>query len=113
MTEGVEMEADICHADFLIAEASWTNSRAKGVSTPGCWSSFKKDFEDQRPLGDDATAKKIFRGSTAQSIYIAMDRPEVAHSGKEAARDMGKPSSFGVAKVKRLARFFKDNPRGI
>ena len=66
---------------------------------------------DDSPLAGGQESK--LRRVIAVLNYVAQDRPGVGCAVKEVARDMASPTKTTEAKVKRLARYLKGQPREV
>ena len=66
---------------------------------------------DDQPLVGEELAK--YRSVAATANFIAQDRPDVKFAVKELCRDMAKPTYASWRKMKKLARYFKGQPRVV
>ena len=58
--------------------------------------------------GEDATR---FRGVVARCNYLAFDRPDIQFATKEICREMSKPTTGSLRRLKRLGQYLKGKPR--
>ena len=106
--DGWEYEADPKHAEQLLLEAGLED--AKPAPTPG----FHEvgDFEGSEEL-HDADAHHEYRSRAGVLQYLAADRFDLRYAAKELMRDAAAPTEGGQAKLKRVLRYLKGNPRMI
>merc|ERR1712026_550408 len=82
--EGWEYEADQRHGELILKETGM--SEAKPTVTP---TADEKEEEEDEEVMDGAGAR-WYRGGSARSIYLGLDRPDIAYASKEASRWMSK-----------------------
>ena len=56
---------------------------------------------------------RLYRSVCMRLNYLAADRPDLQFSTKECARLMSEPSTFGMAKLKKVVRYLKQKPRYV
>ena len=56
---------------------------------------------------------KLVQAAAGLEQYIALDRPDIAHSVKTALQQMSKPTKVMNLRVVRVARYLKNNPKLI
>lgn len=102
---GWQLEADPRHAEIIIEQLGVGGGRP--VITPGI-----EDDDDENPEvdieGADATR---FRGVAARCNYLAFDRPDLQFATKEVCREMSKPTTGSLRRLKRIAQYLCDKPR--
>ena len=85
---GVEVECDPRHAELVIEQLGLEGRR--GLSTPGI--DALDDFDLEKPEDELSEGEKTsYRAIAARMNYMAMDRPDITYSVKEACRDMANP----------------------
>ena len=102
---GWELEADPRHAELIIEQMGLRG--AKGVTTPGTDTAEEDESEDNL----EAEETTWFRGLVARANYLGMDRPDIQYAVKEACREMSKPTTGSMRRMKRIARYLCENPR--
>ena len=81
----------------------------KGVSTPGESGIDAEDTEEDVPLeGEDITR---YRGVIARCNCLAADRPDCVFAIKEGCREMSKPTTGSLRRLRRIGRYLKMHPR--
>ena len=100
-------EADPRHVEIVIEQLGLKDSKI--VCTPGTKEEGRTQ-EDCNQLLDDQEASK-YRALVARCNYLSPDRPDVAYSVKELARNMSSPTKGNWAQLKRLGRYLKGKPR--
>ena len=81
----------------------------KGVSTPGVSGTDEEDEDGDVPLeGEDITR---YRGVIARCNYMAADRPDCVFAIKEGCREMSKPTTGSLRRLRRIGRYLKMHPR--
>jgi hypothetical protein len=86
-------------------------STMKGLSTPGVEGKDEEDNDDDKELEKEQAHS--FRRIAARCNYLAMDRPDIQYSVKEVCRDMSKPTSGSLRRLKRIGCYLKRKPRLI
>ena len=71
----------------------------------------KEEEEDSEVM--DGAGTRWYRGVAARSIYLGLDRPDIAYASKEASRWMSKPKEADGRKLKRIGRYLKGFPRVV
>ena len=98
-------EADTRHVE--------TNSEVCGMTSgnPSVLTGVKllEEEGDDQPLVGEELAR--YRPVAATANFIAQDRPDVKFAVEELCRDMAKPTFASWRKMKKLARYFKGQPR--
>ena len=84
-------------------------SDAKPVATPGTRDEGRTQRGMDVKLGHEETSK--YRALVARCNYLAPDRPDIAYSAKELARQMANPTVGDWLRFKRLGRYLKGRPR--
>mgnify|MGYP003320391562 CR=1 FL=1 len=108
--QGVELEADPCHAEIVPGELGLDRGPSRPVTTPGSKADAAASGADPRPL-TAASEITAYRGIAARGLYLAADRPELRFAVKEAARAMAAPTTGNVSSLKRVGRFLIARPR--
>jgi len=103
----ITYEPDPRHAQIAIEQLGMKG--CKGVSTPGTTET--GDDIECDTLSPMETA--LYRSATMRVCYLAQDIPAIQFAGKECARFMSSPNTQGMAKLKRLARYLRANPRWV
>ena len=81
----------------------------KGVATPGVDGLEEIDRDDDVDItGADATR---FHGVAARCNYLAFDRPDMNFSTKEICREMSKPTTGSLRRLRRLGQYLAGKPR--
>ena len=81
----------------------------KGATVPGA-----KDIgKDDRDLNSEleCAEAKVVQAAAGLEQYIALDRPDIAHSVKTALQQMSKPTKLMKLRVIKVAQHLKSNPR--
>ena len=106
-TAGWEIEADPRHAELVVEQLGLTDE--KGVVTPGISGSEEEDTEDDVDLeGEEATR---YRGVIARCNYLATDRPDCLFAIKEGCREMSRPTTGSIRRLRRIGRYLLKHPR--
>lgn len=105
--QGIEYEAVPRHAEIIIKDLNL--DKAKGVSSPGTKEEGRTKENCKDALNDDRASE--YRAIVAKMNYLAADRPDIAFSVKEAAREMSKPTIGGCDRLKRIGRYLCTRPR--
>ena len=106
---GWEIEADPRHAELVVEQLGLVDE--KGVNTPGISGTEEEDLEDDVDLeGEDITR---YRGVIARCNYMAVDRPDCVFAIKEGCREMSKPTTGSLRRLRRIGRYLKMYPRLI
>ena len=110
--EGVEVEADLRHAELVVEQLGL--EEGKGCPTPGTEDAKPDDFEDDPDLEELAPAEATnYRAIAARCNYLSVDRPDILFSVKECCREMSKPTQRSLKRLKRVGRYFKSFPRAV
>ena len=107
MEEGMEMEADVRHAEIIARELA--PAHHKPVMSPGL------DYEgpaDEYPELAREHAQ-AFRKLVARANYISIDRPDIAFAVKELCRRMSKPTEQDWNHLVRLGKFLNGRKRAV
>ena len=103
---GWEIEADPRHAELVVEQLGIMD---KGVSTPGVSGSEEEDEEDDIPLvGEDITR---YRGVIVRCNHMAAERPDCVFTIKEGCRELSKPTTGSLRRLRRIGRYLKMHPR--
>ena len=79
------------------------------AATPGIDGAGELDNDDDEEItGADATR---FRGVAARCNYLAFDRPDIQYATKEICREMSKPTTGSLRRLRRLGQYLKGKPR--
>lgn len=108
--KGWAYEADPKHAKNLVDMHGLNREGAKGSPTPGAREVSKFDGAEEPMEKQD---QPHFKSGAGIGQFLAGDRWDLKFSCKEVTRDAGNPTLASAAKLKRLARYLKDNPRLI
>ena len=104
---GWRLEADPRHAEFIEEQLGVGDFRE--AVTPGLDGADDEDRpEDIEIIGADATR---FRGVAARCNYLAFDRPDIQFATKEVCREMSKPTTGSLRRLRRLGQYLKGKPR--
>ena len=106
---GWEVEADPRHAEHVVEQLGLAEE--KGCATPGISGTEEEDNNEDVPLvGEDVTR---YRGVIARCNYMAADRPDCVFAIKEGCREMSKPTTGSLRRLRRIGKYLKQNPRLI
>ena len=106
-SNGWSLEADPRHAELVIEQLDVESTRA--AATPGIDGIEEIDNdEDVEILGADATT---FRGVAARRNYLAFDRSDIQFPTKEICREMSRPTTGSLRRLRRLGQYLKGRPR--
>ena len=100
-------EADPRHVEIIVRQLELEQSKA--VGTPGTKEEGTTQLTMEHPLSSQQTSN--YRALVARCDHLAPDRPDIAFSVKELARQMAAPTNGDWAKLKRLGRYLKGRPR--
>ena len=104
---GWRLEADPRHAELVVEQLGVGELRA--AATPGIDGPEEIDQDDDEDItGADVTR---FRGVAARCNYLAFDRPDIQFATKEICREMSKPTTGSLRRLKRLGQYLKGRPR--
>ena len=104
---GWRLEADPRHAELIIEQLGVGDLRE--AATPGVDGADEVDRDDDVEIvGADATR---FRGVAARCNYLSFDRPDIQYSTKEICREMSRPTTGSLRRLKRLGQYLKGKPR--
>ena len=103
--EGYELEADPRHAELIIEQLGVGGNRP--VITPGIDDDDVESAEVEIE-GSDATR---FRGVAARCNYLSFDRPDLQYATKEVCREMARPTTGSLRRLKRIALYLLGRPR--
>ena len=103
--EKIVCRADDKHAKIIIEEMG-LDMKSKGLSSP-----IVKEEDDQEE-GEELSREesKHFRRVTARANYLGQDRMDLQYAVKEISREMSRPTTKGMKKLKRLARYLVEVP---
>ena len=105
--KGISYEVDPRHAEIVIEQLDLKN--AKSVSTAGTKDEGHTQDDHEMPLDDKEAS--MYRAIVARCNYLALDRPDIAYSVKELARQMLSPRRGDMQRFKRLGRYLMGRPR--
>ena len=105
--KGIGYEVDPRHAEIVIEQLNLKD--AKSVNTPGTKDEGHTAEDHHTPLEDKEAT--MYRAIVARCNYLAPDRPDIAYSVKELARQMSSPRQGDMQRLKRLGRYLKGRPR--
>ena len=100
---GLNYEAGLRHVEQLKIQSP------KSVATPGTREKGRTQENQDQPL-DESEATR-YRALVARCNYVSPEWPDIAHSAKELAPSMAKPSNGHMTRFKRLGRYFIGRPR--
>ena len=104
---GWTIEADPRHAELLVEQLGVEAARA--VVSPGVDGADEDDLEDDEEItGADLTR---FRGVAARCNYLSFDRPDLQFAIKEVCRDMSKPTTGSLRRLRRIGCYLKNHKR--
>ncbi|CAK0818994.1 unnamed protein product [Prorocentrum cordatum] len=100
----VEHEEDPRHVEIVLAQL-WLDSKSMPVGAPG--------VEKDTLGGEELTGREreMYRSVCMRLAYLALDRPDLQFSAKEAARVMQAPTVGGWEALKRMGRYLLGAPR--
>ena len=108
-SEGWQLKADPRHAELAMEQLGISESRS--VVTPGVDGACEVDDDDDVDLsGQDITR---FRGVAARCNYLGFDRPDLLLSTKEVCREMSRPTTGSLRRLKRVGQYLRGKPRLI
>ena len=81
----------------------------KVASIPCLSGSEEEDTEDDVELEGDYVTR--YRGVIARCNYLAVDRPDCVLGIKEGCREMSKPTTGSLRRLRRIGRYLKMHPR--
>ena len=103
----MDIEADRRHAEFFIEQLGLNDD--SGVATPVVSGTDEEYLDTDVPLvGDDITK---YRGVIAKRNYLGADRPDALLAIKEGCREMSKPTTGSLRRLRRIGRHLKKHPR--
>ena len=106
VSEGWEVEADPRHAELIVEQLGIGSSRS--LSSPGVDGEAEVDHEEDTDIaGPDGTR---FRGVAARCNYLAMDRSDIQYATKEVCREMSKPTTGSLRRLKRIGQYLHGKP---
>jgi len=108
--EGIRYEADPRHVEEL-TKFFGLKEDSNGLDVPIVKEEVTEEEEPGEPL--EGEELRNFRGLAARANYLAADRVDIQYAAKEICRDMARPTTKSMAKLKRLARYLTRYPRGI
>jgi hypothetical protein len=107
--EGWTVEADPRHAELIVEQLGVDGARA--VVSPGVDGADEDDLEDDVDIvGADLTR---FRGVAARCNYLSFDRPDLQFATKEVCREMSKPTTGSLRRLRRIGCYLKNTKRLI
>ena len=107
VSEGWEVEADPRHAELIVEQLGIGSSRS--LSSLGVDGEAEVDHEEDTDIaGPDGTR---FRGVAARCNYLAMDRSDIQYATKEVCREMSKPTTGSLRRLKRIGQYLHGKPR--
>ena len=105
--DGWTVEADPRHAELIIEQLGVEGTRT--VATPGVDGAEEEDNDDdENILGADLTG---FRGVAARCNYLSFDRPDAQYATKEICREMSKPTTGSLRRLRRIGCYLKGAKR--
>lgn len=105
--DGWTVEADPRHAELIIEQLGVDNCRS--VVSAGVDGADEDDKEDDEDiLGADLTR---FRGVAARCNYLSFDRPDAQYAMKEICREMSKPATGSLRRLRRFGCYLKGAKR--
>ena len=105
-SDGIELEADQRHVEIALSELGLKSSKSE--STPRTKDGESAE-EDDEELGRDEA--RSYRGVAARLNFLAIDRPELQYSVKEARRAMATPTRGAWKMLRRIGRYLQGAPR--
>ena len=107
-TEGLEYRADDKHAQEITKYFGLTEN-SKGLSM----AMTKDPVEEEMGATEDlhTPQDEEYRALAARANYLSLDRPDVQCATKELCRDMSRPTTRSMARMKRFARYLLEHPR--
>lgn len=108
-SSGWELEADPRHAELVVEQLGV--GKLRSLITPCVDGPEEIDEEDRVEItGPDATR---FRGVATRCNYLAFDRPELQFATKEVCREMSKPTTGSLRRLRRIGQYLNGKPRLI
>ena len=104
---GITYEADPRHVEIIVEQLQLKD--AKAVSTPGTKDEGNTQEDKYVKLSNEEASK--YRAIVARCNYLSPDKPDIAYSAKELARNMADPSRGNWTQLERLGRYLKGKPR--
>ena len=104
----VSYEPDPRHVEIAMKELGLDAPGTETVATLGVKTA---EELDDTPLGQAGATK--FRSVTMRLAFLALGLPRLLYCTKEAARRMQKPTKGAWAKLKRIGRFLRGQPRCV
>ena len=99
--EGLEYQADDRHVQEITGYFGLEDG-SKGLNA-----AMGKEPAEEEDAAEDLQAPRDreYRALAARANYLALDRPDIQCAAKEICREMAKPTTRSLARVKRLARY--------
>ena len=105
--DGWTVEADPRHAELVVEQLGVESARV--VASPGVDGTEEEDRDDDQEItGQDMTR---FRGVSARCNYLSFDRPDIQFATKEVCREMSKPTTGSLRRLRRIGCYLKSNKR--
>ena len=104
---GWTIEADPRHAELIVEQLGVEAARA--VVTPGVDGTEEVDNEEDIDI--DGTDITSFRGVAARCNYLSFDRPDIMFATKEVCREMSKPTTGSLRRLRCIGCYLKDRTR--
>ena len=101
------MEPDPRHAQILVHELGLSGHGSKAVSSP---TEKGASYYDDTPLKGQEEAK-AYRSLCMRLGFLAQDAPHLQYVANKCCKHMAVPTIGGLARLKRVARFLKGEPR--
>ena len=104
---GWTVEAVPRHAELIVEQLGVESART--VVSPGVDGTEEDDLDDDEDiLGLDLTR---FRGVAARCNYLSFDRPDLQFATKEICREMSKPTTGSLRRLRRIGCYLKGTKR--
>ena len=105
--EGWTIETDPRHAELIVEQLGVAEARA--VVSPGIDGAAEDDEDDDVDIvGPDLSR---FRGVAARCNYLSFDRPDMQFATKEICREMSKPTTGSLRRLRRIGCYLKGAKR--
>ncbi|CAK0843308.1 unnamed protein product, partial [Prorocentrum cordatum] len=105
----MEIEPGPRHAEFIIHQLGPRGKGSKAVTTP---SEKGATYYDETPLQGEKECN-MYRSLCMRLSFMAQDAPHLQYVANKCCKFMAVPSLGGLARLKRLARFLKGEPRCV
>ena len=105
--DGWTIEADPRHAELIVEQLGVAEARS--VVSPGVDGADEDDNDDDEFITGAGLTR--FRGVAARCNYMSFDRPDVQFATKEICREMSKPTTGSLRRLRRIGCYLKNTKR--